>query len=166
MSHYCSNCGSLLVEKIIENRLRGVCESCGQIHYGQRKLSASVRIVNDGKILLVQRGIDPWYGEWHMPSGYVEVDEEPETAAQRETLEETGLIVKIGKLVSHYTYDDDPRGNGLILLFDAYPIGGELTTSKETLDLGYFSPDEARKLSLAGMSARNSVNDWLTGMNG
>ena len=162
----CSNCGSRLIPQPIEGRIRGVCPDCSLVAYEQRKLSAAVRIVKDGRLLLVQRGIEPWYGSWHLPSGYVEVDEEPETAAQREALEETGLIVKVGGLVDYYTYDDDPRGNGIILLFDAFPLEGEFSANDETLALGYFSPEEIDRIPLAGMSARNMIADWLANVKG
>jgi ADP-ribose pyrophosphatase YjhB (NUDIX family) len=142
--------------------MRGVCESCGTIFYAQWKVSAGVRVVKDGSLLLVQRGIDPWRGMWHMPAGYVEIDEAPARAAERETLEETGLNVRAEKLVDCYTDIEDPRGNAIVLIYEAEVIGGDLSTSAETQSVRFFSPEEVLALPLAGMSAEIEIKDWLS----
>lgn len=161
MTQYCLNCGSPTTLKMIENRMRAVCGECGWIHYEHRKVSAGARVVSDGKLLLVQRGIEPWKGCWHLPSGYLEVDEEPQRAAEREVMEETGLIVKADQLVDAYTYDDDPRGNGIVLVYDAQRLDGNFITNNETMRADYFSPDEIMTLPLAGTAAERSIQDWI-----
>ncbi len=138
-----------------------MCPNCGTIFYQQWKVSAGVRVVKDGKLLLVQRAIDPWRGKWHMPAGYVEVDEEPRQAAEREAREETGLNVRAENLVDCYLDTEDPRGNVIILLYDATIIDGNLTLSKETQSVNFFSPHEISSLPLAGMSSEKEINDWL-----
>jgi ADP-ribose pyrophosphatase YjhB (NUDIX family) len=161
MTQYCLNCGSPTNLKIIENRVRAVCGECGWIYYEHRKVSAGARVVSDGKLLLVQRGIEPWKGCWHLPSGYMEVDEEPQRAAEREVMEETGLIVKADHLVDVYTYDDDPRGNGIVLVYDAQRIDGNFIANNETTGADFFSADEIMTLPLAGMAAERSIQDWI-----
>jgi ADP-ribose pyrophosphatase YjhB (NUDIX family) len=161
MSHYCYECGKLLSEKIIEGRVRETCDLCGWINYEHRKISAGVRVQKDGLLLLVQRGLEPWYGKWYLPAGFVEVDEEPDHAAVRETYEETGLIVKINKIVDLYTYNDDPRGNGIVLLYDAVVTGGALTPSSEALQSGFYSPEQIKNMPLAGACVDMQVRDWL-----
>lgn len=164
--HFCLNCGSKLQVKLVEDRSREVCPNCGWINYEHRKVSAGACIEKDGKLFLVQRGIEPWYQKWYMPAGYVEVDEEPDQAAIRETYEETGLIVKIIDLAGIYTYTDDPRGNGIVLLFNAEITGGEIKGSHETLQTGFFSVDEVKVLQFAGASADRQVQDWVSQKNG
>lgn len=161
MAQYCVNCGSPTTLIMIENRMRAVCGECGWIHYEHRKVSAGARVVSDGKILLVQRGIEPWKGCWHLPSGYLEVDEEPRQAAEREVMEETGLTVKADHLVDVYTYDDDPRGNGIVLVYEAQHIDGNFRANNETLRAEFFSPEEIVNLPLAGMAAERSIQDWI-----
>ncbi len=161
MAQYCVNCGSPTICEMIENRIRAVCKKCGWIHYEHRKVSAGVRVVSDGKILLVQRAIEPWKGCWHLPSGYMEVDEEPRQTAEREVMEETGLIVKTDRLVEVYTYDDDPRGNGIVLVYDAQLLEGNFSADHETMSAEFFSPEEIMKLPLAGMVAEQSIQDWI-----
>ncbi len=159
--HYCFSCGSKMGRKQIEDREREICPVCGWIHYEQRKLSAGVRVEKDGCLLLVQRGIEPFYQKWYMPAGFVEVDEEPEAAAVREAFEETGLRVQIKKLAGIYTYQDDPRGNGIVLLYDAEITGGELTLTPETLQVGFYSVADIKRMQFAGASADRQVKDWV-----
>ena len=97
-----------------------------------------------------------------MPAGYVEVDELPSLAAERETREESGLIVKNQELLGAYYYNDDTRGNGVVILYRAKVLDGKLTTSDETLAAKFFSPQELYNLPLAGMSAEASIQDWLS----
>jgi 8-oxo-dGTP diphosphatase len=163
MRNYCLHCGSELKNQVIEGRLRARCEKCGWVNYEQRKVSAGVRVEKDGKLLLVQRGIDPWQGCWHMPAGYLEVDEEPVDAATREAFEETGLHVNIKDVLKIYTYSDDPRGNGIVLIYDAVVLDGNLSSSFETIKAEFFLPEEIKTLPLAGGGAKSQVNDWLTG---
>ena len=161
MSHYCLNCGKELQQKHLDGRIRDYCPACGWINYEQRKVSAGVRIEQENRLLLVQRGIEPWYGKWYMPAGFVEVDEEPENAAIREAMEETGLTVKLDGLAGVYTYDDDPRGNGIVLMYDAEILGGTLQSTPETLQAGFFDANEIKGMPLAGACVEKQVGDWL-----
>jgi len=141
MTHYCLICGTKLQQHEVDGRIREHCQACGWIYYEQRKISAGVRISQEDKLLLVRRGIEPWFGKWYLPAGFVEVDEEPRIAAIREAFEETGLVVKITDLAGVYTYSDDPRGNGVVLMYDAIIQSGQLKITDETLEAGYFSCD-------------------------
>jgi ADP-ribose pyrophosphatase YjhB (NUDIX family) len=161
MNHYCLMCGTQLDTKIIEDREREICPACGWIHYKQYKVSAGVRIEKDGCLLLVQRGIDPWKGNWYMTAGFLEVDEELEEAAVREAFEETGLKVKTLGLAGVYTYNDDPRGNGIVFLYDADIIGGKMQLTNETENIGFFTAEEVMQLKFTGKSGFNQINDWF-----
>jgi len=161
MNHYCLMCGTQLITKLIEDREREICPRCGWIYYKQYKVSAGVRIEKDGRLLLVQRGIDPWKGSWYMPAGFLEINEELEQAAAREAFEETGLKVKTLGLSGVYTYDDDPRGNGIVFLYDAEILGGKMQVTAETSQIGFFSPSDIAQLEFTGKSGRHQINDWL-----
>ena len=158
---YCQNCAAPLNKREIDGRKRDVCDNCGAIYYEQWKVSAGVCVVKDGRLLLIQRGINPWKGCWHMPAGYVEVGEDPCKAAEREALEETGLTVKVESLVNVYCDYEDPRGNVLVLIYNARIMGGELSITKETLNYGFFTPAEISSLPLAGLCARQTIFDWI-----
>jgi ADP-ribose pyrophosphatase YjhB (NUDIX family) len=161
LTRYCYQCGTALQPGWVENRVREVCPNCGWIHYEQLKMSAGCRIQQAGKLLLVQRQNPPFAGCWHFPSGYAEVEETPQQTAQRETFEESGLQVSTGKLAGIYFYSDDPRGNGVVVIYDAQIESGEPHPSPETTAVCFFSPAELSELPLAGMSGTASVADWL-----
>jgi ADP-ribose pyrophosphatase YjhB (NUDIX family) len=161
MNHYCLKCGTQLETKLIEARDREICPNCGWVHYEVLKVSAGVRIEKEGRLLLVRRGINPWMGQWYLPAGFVEVDEEPYQGAIREAYEETGLRVRIADLADIYTYTDDPRGNGIVILYNAEIESGELRLSTETMDVGFYSVEEILKMQFAGVTVTKEVNDWL-----
>lgn len=161
MRHFCFECGAALEPVMQDGRLREICPACGWVHYDHLKLSSSARVVQDGCLLLVLRARQPWRGCWYMPAGYVEVDEDPAGAAARETWEETGLRVAVGRLLKTYTYQDDPRGAGVVFHYEAQPVGGELRTSSESAQVGFFTPAQIAALPLAGASADRQIADWL-----
>jgi len=158
-SHYCLKCGALLEQRYIENREREVCPGCGWIYYLQLKVGAGVMIEKDGCVLLLQRAHDPWKGYWNIPAGYVESDEHPKGAGKREAFEETGLVVAIGELLKAYYYSDDPRGNGVALIYKADIVGGELRVDHESNAARYFRWQEI-PANLAGGGHDQVILEW------
>lgn len=161
MVHYCYQCGAPLRAKMTEGRMREVCRNCGWIHYLHRKVSAAIRIVEEGKLLLVQRGIEPWKNAWYMPAGYLEVDEDPRECAKREAFEETGFEVNVGDLIGVYTYEDDPRGNGIVLLYQGEITGGEIRPNREMIQVQFFSPAELEGITFSGAGGARQITDWV-----
>ncbi len=100
-----------------------------------------------GRVLLQQRG-DPASRPWGLPGGAMELGEDIERAAVRETLEETGLHVRAEDLVGVYSHDQHTYDNGdvvqpVVTLFTASVVAGALTSDGiETLDLGWFALDD------------------------
>lgn len=133
---YCSRCGTKLTTRQVEGRPRLVCPACGHVVYQQLKVGAGVLVERDGALLLVQRGpgSSAFPGTWNLPAGYCEADEPPPVAAAREAAEETGLQVQASRLVDAYFFDDDPRGNGLLLVYEAEAASGNLGSGIWTLD--------------------------------
>ena len=160
--HYCLECGTPMEIRRVEDRPREVCPACGYIHYVHLKVGAGVIIEQDGKLLLAQRAHDPWNGDWNIPAGYVEVDEQPYQAAVREAKEELGVDVAIKKLLGVYQFDDDPRGNGLLVLYRAGIVGGEVRFNFETQDMRYFGPEEIPD-NLALGAHDQVIHDWRDG---
>lgn len=149
----------------LEGRQRLACAACGWVYYPQLKVSAAALIEQDGKLLLVRRAHEPWKGQWYLPAGYVEADEPPARAAERETLEETGLKVKAERLVDVYYFDDDPRGNGILMVYACQILNGALTTSAETTAYGFFDPDRL-PAPITGAGHQPAVQDWLRTVRG
>jgi len=161
-SHFCLECGTQMVLQLIEGREREQCPRCGWIHYLHVKLSAAVLIEEQGQLLLLQRAYQPWKGSWNLPAGYVEVDETPEQAAVREAGEETGLEIEVERLLRNVFFDDDPRGNGLLVVFSGKAVGGRLTGSAESMAYGYFPP-EALPNPLCGAGHTQVIQAWQRG---
>jgi ADP-ribose pyrophosphatase YjhB (NUDIX family) len=161
MAYHCLLCGEELREIVLENRPRLACPNCDWIYYPQLKVSAGVMLEENECLLLVQRGIDPWKGCWYLPAGFLEIDEDPIKGAQREMREETGLDVSIVRLHSVSMYQDDPRGNGILILYDAVREAGELQRSEESLDVEFFTSEEIRKLPLACTSHALAIHQWI-----
>jgi 8-oxo-dGTP pyrophosphatase MutT (NUDIX family) len=87
----------------------------------------------------------------------------------REVLEETGLVVSVGRLIGVYSsphllieYADGNRIQGITLGFEAEEIGGELVITDETLDFGYFSIDQMQNMDLME-DERQRVSDAFEG---
>lgn len=145
-----------------------------QILYGDRlgregkiRLGCSAAIFNDeGKVLLTRRQDN---GQWCMPSGGMEAGESVEEAILREVFEETGLHVRVTRLVGVYSdpnqlvvYQDGNKVQIVALHFLAEIVGGTLGLSDETSDFGYFSMEEMEGMEMLGNHKRR-IEDTLTG---
>jgi ADP-ribose pyrophosphatase YjhB (NUDIX family) len=105
---FCSECASPVTVAIPEgdNRPRYVCTHCGAIHYQNPKMViGSIPVWQEGerrdgepKVLLCKRAIEPRYGYWTLPAGFMENEETTAEAALRETEEEAGAQVELGPL--------------------------------------------------------------------
>jgi len=155
---YCPDCGTALELREFGQRQRTFCPQCQRIHYVQLKVGAGALIEQDGKLLL-QRTQSPFQGSWNLPAGYVESDESPLEAVVRETYEETGLRVEVEGLVDVYFFADDPRGNGLLIVYECRPVGGELRASQEAINPTFFAA-RAIPENLAGGGHNQAVRAW------
>lgn len=160
MMSYCYRCGNRLQWLPVEGMLRECCSDCGWVHYPQLKVSAAALVTQGDALLLVRRRNDPWQGCWYLPAGFVEADEDPARAAERELREETGLIATASGLTGAYFFDDDPRGNGLLLVYHCVPNGGRLYLTAEADQAGYFRPDQLPE-PLTGAGHERAIRDWV-----
>lgn len=149
----------------LEGRSREACPTCGWIHYEQLKATAGLLIEHNENVLLVKRAQEPWKGAWYLPAGYLEADERPEQGALREVGEETGIEADISELFGVYYYNDDPRGNGLLILYKATPKNMHFQLSAESEACAYFSAKDAIAMPLAGMAHQMAINDWAASKN-
>lgn len=122
------------------------------------KLAGAALVEIDGKLLLVRRGIQPAYGKWSFPSGYVNRGEQVERAVEREVLEETGLEVRADWLVGLYS---EPKKVVVLAVYSATITGGALIAGDETLETATFPYDQLPELAFSG-DAR-IVDEWLAG---
>ena len=104
---YCPLCGSVLTAKLIKagEPERLVCGKCDHVVYLDPKVAVGTIIrMEDDRIILVRRAIEPGVGKWVFPGGYVDRGEEMTAAATREALEETNLNVRLVGLINIYSY--------------------------------------------------------------
>jgi ADP-ribose pyrophosphatase YjhB (NUDIX family) len=137
---------------------RLVCEACGFVFYQGPKLVAGALFELDGGIVLVQRDIEPGYGKWTFPGGFVERGERTEAAAEREVLEETGLEIKAGGIVGLYSYEDQVP---VIAVFSGRVTGGEPRPLDETMAVEVFPRDGLPWSEMAFPSTEHALEDYL-----
>jgi tRNA(Arg) A34 adenosine deaminase TadA/ADP-ribose pyrophosphatase YjhB (NUDIX family) len=159
-ARFCSRCGAALEVRAVEGRPRGCCSRCGRIHYEQLKVGAGAMVEREGRLLLLQRAHEPFRGCWNLPAGYVEVDEDPARAVVREVYEEAGLAVVVDGLAGVYFFGDDPRGNGLLIVYRCGVVGGKMAASAEGVAPTFFARQEIPG-ELAGGGHDQAVRAWL-----
>ena len=142
---FCSECAqpvSLIVPPD-DNRPRYVCGSCGTIHYQNPKLVVgSIPVWEaDGKmqILLCKRAIEPRYGYWTLPAGFMENGETTEQAAMRETSEEAGANIELHQLFSLLNV---PHVHQVHLFYRATLKDLDYAAGTESLEVKLFSAAE------------------------
>jgi ADP-ribose pyrophosphatase YjhB (NUDIX family) len=157
---FCPRCAGRLEPRLLKEGEpeRLVCEECGFVFYLGPKLVAGAIVELDGGIVLIQRAIEPGYGRWTFPGGFVERGEAAEEAAARETLEETGLTIESTGIVGLYTYEGQIPA---IAVFSARVTGGEPEPLDETLDVKRFPRDELPWSELAFPSTEHALKDYL-----
>ena len=159
--NFCPNCGAALrLGSVVgEHRDRLSCPECGQILYvNPRLVVTTLPITDDGRVVLLRRGIEPGRGLWAQPGGFLEVDETVDQAAVRETWEETRLIVEPGDIVGLYTRLEAAV---VTIVFEARIVGGEAETTPEALEIGTFTPDTIPWSGLAFRTTTWALRDWI-----
>lgn len=138
--NYCSHCGQPVVLKIPQddNLPRFVCESCETIHYQNPKIVTGCIPEWEDKILLCKRAIQPRYGLWTLPAGFMENLETLENAAKRETLEEARAVVHDLSLYAVYSI---PHISQVYMMFRAKLSSPAFAAGPESLAVELF--DEA-----------------------
>ena len=157
---FCPRCAGRLEGRVIKRGEpeRLVCKECSFVFYLGPKLVAGAIIESDGGVLLIQRAIEPGYGKWTFPGGFVERGEVAEAAAEREALEETGVEIEVTGIVGLYTYEDQIPA---IAVFSARQIGGEPSPLDEALDVKRFPRHELPWPKMAFPSTEQALKDYL-----
>jgi 8-oxo-dGTP diphosphatase len=160
---FCPACGGTLEARSLKagDPDRLVCSACSFVFYLDPKVAVGTIIVTpDSKLVLVRRAIEPGYGLWVFPGGYVDRGEELTAAAVREAREESGLDVRLDGLVNIYSYSGS---SPIIIVYAASIIGGELCGDDECLEARLFEADRIPWEQLAFRSTREALRDYLHG---
>jgi 8-oxo-dGTP diphosphatase len=145
--NFCQVCGAQLEQREAFGRIRPYCPSCGWVYFKDPKVAAAVLVEQDGRVLLVRRINVPQKGKWTLPAGFVDADEDPEQAAVRECLEETGLRVRITGLLDVIYGLEHPRGASIVILYRGVVVGGSMSPKDDADAVGFFRPDELPPLA-------------------
>ena len=161
---FCPVCGAPLEPRVLKasEPKRLVCTSatCGFVFYLDPKIAVGTVIrMPNGTIVLVRRAIEPGYGKWVFPGGYVDRGEEITLAAIREAREESGVEISIDRLINIYSY---AGRTPIIVVYAATYVSGELTVDDEGLEVRAFEPDEIPWNDLAFRSTHDALTDYLT----
>ena len=161
---FCPQCGGSLESRVLKagDPSRLVCQTCGFVFYLDPKVAVGtiIRSTRD-RLVLVRRAIEPGYGKWVFPGGYVDRGETLLAAARREAREECGLEVRIDGLVNIYSY---AGRTPVIVVYAATMIGGALAVDDEGLESAEVMPDEIPWNELAFESTREGLRDYLAGL--
>jgi ADP-ribose pyrophosphatase YjhB (NUDIX family) len=161
---FCPRCGGALERRLLKagEPHRLVCAQCGFVFYIDPKIAVGTIISTGGdRLVLVKRAIEPGYGKWVFPGGYVDRGEPLLAAAVREAREECGLDVRLDGLVNVYSY---PGRAPVIVVYAATAVGGTLCTDDECLETAEFASSGLPWHELAFRSTHDALRDYLNGL--
>ena len=161
---FCPVCGGSLAPRIVKTgeAARPACATCGYVLYLDPKIAVGTIIRNDAsQIALVRRSIEPGYGKWVFPGGYVDRGEDLLTAAAREAQEEANLRIRIDGLINLYSY---AGRTPIIVVYAASVLGGELRADDESIDAAWFEESQLPWPELAFQSTHDALRDYLRGV--
>ena len=158
---FCPVCGGGLESRLLRSGEpeRLVCTRCGYVLYLDPKVAVGTIIRDDrDQIVLVRRAIEPGYGKWVFPGGYVDRGEEVQAAALREAREETGLEIRIDHLINVFSY---PGRAPVIIVYAATMTGGCLACDDESLEAKFFTAEAIPWDNLAFRSTHEALEQFL-----
>ena len=157
---YCSLCSATVEWRIPEgdNRHRYICTNCHTIHYQNPRIVAGTLPIYQDKILLCRRAIEPRYGFWTLPAGFMENGESTEDGALRETREEANAEVTIVSLFNMVTV---PHIDQVHIFFLARLDRPDFSSGPESLEVKLFSVDEIPWDELAFPTVYDTLKAYL-----
>ena len=158
---FCPHCGGTLESRLLKasEPERLVCTACGFVFYIDPKVAVGTIVADEaGRVVLVRRAIEPGYGKWVFPGGYVDRGEDVRVAAVREAREECGLEVELLDLLDVYSF------TGLtpvVITYTARVLGGTLAVDDEGLEAAWFTPEEIPWDALAFRNTHAALRAFL-----
>lgn len=146
---YCLVCGASMQVRPAYGAERPACTQCDFVFFRATSTAAAAVISIGRKIVFVRRGIQPYLGAWGFPGGFQEYGESLEHTAVRETREETGLAVRVERVLHVGHAQDDPRKLVNVVVYLARPeheteetVVGVLRAADDAMDVRLFDLDE------------------------
>ncbi|MDQ6806063.1 MAG: NUDIX domain-containing protein [Actinomycetota bacterium] len=134
------------------------CSHCGYAAYFNPKpVAAAIPVDDEDRVILLRRGFEPGRGRWTFPGGFVDLGESVEEAAHRETDEELGIPIELGRLVGVYSRSDD---RVVLIVFLARALG-EPHTTPEATEVRLFAQSALPWDELAFWSTEQALHDAI-----
>ena len=154
---HCRQCGTLVEQRVPDDgdtRERAVCPACGTIHYLNPLLVVGTVPYLGDKVLLCQRAIEPRWGKWTLPAGFMEMGETLVEGAARETDEEAGAEIEMGDFFSVMSIG---RIGQVHVFYLARLLSERFNPGTETLQARLFSEAEVPWDELAFTTVRETL---------
>lgn len=162
---FCSNCGGTLEYCVPpgDNLSRYICATCQIVHYSNPKIVVGCIPEWEDKVLLCRRAIEPRYGYWTLPAGFMENNETTAEAALRETQEEANAHVELGELYSLYSL---PHISQVYLMYRSRLLDLEFCPGQESLEVRLFAESEIPWHELAFVVVRKTLENYFSDRRG
>ena len=157
---FCHSCGGAVTHRVPEgdSLLRAVCDTCGTVHYQNPKMVVGCLATFEDRILLCKRAIEPRYGLWTLPAGFMENNESASEGAAREALEEANARVEITDL---YTVYSIPHISQVYMMFRARLLDPDVSAGAESLEVKLAIEDEIPWDQLAFTMIKRSLEHFI-----
>lgn len=160
--NFCSECGSAKLDFKVpqgDHLPRFVCADCGLIHYENPRMIVGCIPLWKDRVLIARRAIEPRYGLWNLPCGFLESGETVEEGAKREVLEETGAEVDLIRLHTVYNL---PHARQVYLIFLAEMRSENCSTTLESSEVQLFTEEEMPWLEMAFTSSTFALRSYFS----
>lgn len=161
IARYCPRCGAPLTWVESFGRERPVCSVCHHTVFFDPKVAVVVFVTAGDRLLLIKRSVNPGKGFWALPAGFVDYDEAPATAAAREALEETGLVVRVTRLLDVFHRPDADGYADIVIAYAAQVVTGAVLAADDAADAGWFARDALPPTALA--TTHELIARWQAG---
>jgi len=145
--NFCPRCGASISLQLRFGKIRPVCPDCNWVYFADPKVAAALLVEQNNHVLLVKRNNQPARGLWTLPAGFVDAGEDPARAAERECLEETGLIVQVTSLLDIITGLEHPRGADMVIVYRGQVKGGTLQAHDDADQADWFTKNDLPPLA-------------------
>lgn len=155
---HCSDCGEKTIRTIPkgEDRLRYVCSVCDTVHYQNPNVVVGSLLTQGTRVLLCKRAIEPRYGYWTLPAGFLENGESMMQGARRETFEEAGASPNN---LSLYHLFSVPHISQIHAFYHA-EYKGDISAGIESLEVRWFEIDTLPWEDLAFPTVYHCLKRW------
>src|ERR1051325_205178 len=157
---FCSNCAAPVARRVPpgDSLPRWICDACGMIHYQNPLMVVGTLPEYEGRLLLCRRAIEPRYGYWTLPAGFMENGETAAAATARETLEEAGARIELGEPFSLISV---PYVNQVHLFYRARLLDLDFKAGEESLEVALYDEAAIPWKEIAFRTVAATLRHWF-----